>query len=39
MNASAFPIYIWEAEDGTQFYGFPHQEGPPLHRTPDRELL
>jgi len=24
-----FPIYIWEAEDGTQFYGFPHQEGPP----------
>lgn len=24
-----FPIYIWEAEDGTQFYGFPHQEGLP----------
>jgi len=24
-----FPIYIWEEADGTQFYGFPHQEGAP----------
>ena len=25
---SCFPIYIWEAEDGVQFYGFPAQDGP-----------
>jgi sarcosine oxidase len=24
-----FPIYIWEVDDSTQFYGFPAQEGPP----------
>lgn len=24
-----FPIYIWEEDGGMQFYGFPHQEGPP----------
>src|SRR5262249_18714600 len=24
-----FPIYIWEIEDGIQFYGFPAQPGPP----------
>jgi sarcosine oxidase len=24
-----FPIYIWEAEDTTLFYGFPHQPGEP----------
>jgi sarcosine oxidase len=23
-----FPIYIWEAEDGVDFYGFPAQDGP-----------
>jgi sarcosine oxidase len=23
-----FPIYIWEAEDGVQFYGFPAEEEP-----------
>ncbi len=24
-----FPIYIWEVDDHTQFYGFPAQDGPP----------
>ena len=25
----AFPVYIWETAAGEEFYGFPHQPGPP----------
>lgn len=29
FSADRFPIYIWETEAGTPFYGFPAQPGPP----------
>ncbi|HYI11116.1 MAG TPA: N-methyl-L-tryptophan oxidase [Thermoanaerobaculia bacterium] len=29
FHQDRFPIYIWELEDGLQFYGFPAQDGPP----------
>lgn len=29
FSPACFPIYIWECGDGVQFYGFPHQPGPP----------
>ncbi len=28
-----FPIYVWELDDGTQLYGFPHQPGVPGVKT------
>ncbi len=29
FRVGAFPIYIWEMDDGAQFYGFPAQPGVP----------
>jgi len=29
FRVGAFPIYIWEMDDGVQFYGFPTQPGVP----------
>ncbi len=29
FRIGAFPIYIWEMDDGVQFYGFPQQAGVP----------
>ena len=29
FSPACFPVYIWERGDGVQFYGFPHQPGPP----------
>ena len=28
FEVGRFPVYIWETADGTQFYGFPAQDGP-----------
>jgi sarcosine oxidase len=29
FRADRFPVYIWELDDGMQFYGFPTQDEPP----------
>jgi sarcosine oxidase len=29
FRADRFPVYIWEIEDGLQFYGFPAEDGAP----------
>ncbi len=29
FDSAHFPVYIWECEDGVQFYGFPTQAGVP----------
>jgi sarcosine oxidase len=29
FDPDRFPIFIWELDDGLQFYGFPAQDGPP----------
>lgn len=33
FDPARFPIYIWECEDGVQFYGFPTQTGVPGVKT------